>query len=294
MRAPEPVAGTPLVPGVRVLLLAFAVLTLAAANQLFVLAPHTAAGWAWPIRPPLTAAFLGAGYASGLVLSVLSLRRGTWEAARVGFLTVWLFTAVALAATLLHLDRFSFGADALLPRFAAWVWLVVYVVVPVAMGLALRAQLRVPGAPAHPGPSPGPVLRAALLVQAAVLGLTGAALFALPAARQAWPWELTPLTARSIASWLLALALAAVLVARDGDLVRLRPAAVTYTVLGVLQLAALARFPGDVDWSRPAAWVYPAVLLSVLAVGVAGLTTGRAARRAGAARPAQPSAARGG
>ena len=34
--------------------------------------------FAWTIQPPLTAAFLGAGYAAGFVLVVLSLRDPVW------------------------------------------------------------------------------------------------------------------------------------------------------------------------------------------------------------------------
>ena len=277
---PPPVRASPevrgLVPGVRVLLAAFAVLTLLATNQLFVLAEHTASGFAWTIEPPLTAAFLGAGYAAGCVLVLLSLRTGHWAAARTGFLTVLVFTLVALAATLLHLDRFHFDAEGLVPRSAAWIWLVVYVVVPAAMLAVLPAQGRAPGDdPAAPRPL-GPVLKGALAAQAAVLLIAGAVLFLVPAGRESWPWTLTPLTARMVASWLVALGVGAVLALREDDLRRLQPAAVTYAVLGAMQLAALVRFPDTVDWARPAARAYVAVVATVLLTGVAGVVRGRA------------------
>ncbi|GAA4667542.1 hypothetical protein [Kineococcus glutinatus] len=279
----EPAPARPLVPAVRALLAAFAVLTLVATTQLFVFGRDTASGFAWTVRPPLSAAFLGAGYGAGCVLVVLSLRRGTWGAARVGFLTVWLFATAVLLVTLLHLDRFHLGAAGFVPRAAAWGWLAVYVAVPVAMAVALHAQLRAPGEDPRAGPRLGRGLHVALGAQAVLFLLVGVALFAVPAARDRWPWQLTPLTARAIACWLLALGLAAVLVVADDDLQRLRPAAATYAVLGVLQLFALLRFRADVDWGRAAAWAYLAAVCAVLSSGAAGLARSRRRTRRRAA-----------
>jgi hypothetical protein len=274
--------------GVRALLTVFAVLTLLATHQLFVRAEHTAQGFAWTIQPPLTAAFFGAGYAAGCVLVVLALQRGTWASARVGYLTVLLFVVLASAATLLHLDRFHFDAVDALPRAAAWVWLAVYIVVPVAMVAALPAQLRSPGVDRASGVRLGPALRVALVVQATVLIVAGVALFLVDSSRARWPWELTELTARAMASWLVALGVGAVLAVAQDDLVRLRPAAITSVVLAVLQLAALVRFAGDVAWDRPASAVYVLALLGMLTVGLAGIVRarGRVDRVRAAAGPA--------
>jgi hypothetical protein len=38
----------------------------------------------------------------------------------------------------------------------------------------------------------------------------------------------------------------------------------------VLQLLALARYGQEVAWSRPAAWLYVLLMLSVLAIGLYG------------------------
>jgi hypothetical protein len=203
----------------------------------------------------------------------------------VGYLTVLLFTLVALAATLLHLDRFHFDASDALPRAAAWTWLVVYVVVPIAMLAALPGQLRAPGTDASSGVRLGRALRAALAVQAAALIVAGLGLFFLDDVRDLWPWPLTELTARAVASWLVALGVGAVLAVVDDDAARLHPAAVTYAVLGVFQLLALARFRDDLAGSALSVWLYLGAVVSALCVGAAGILRARTDGPAAHARP---------
>ncbi|MET1007762.1 MAG: hypothetical protein ABWX96_19590, partial [Propionibacteriaceae bacterium] len=235
-------------------LTAFAVLTLVATNQLFVLAEYTAQGFAWTIQPPLTAAFLGAGYAAGFVLVVLALRTETWAHARVVVVTVLAFTALTLVATLLHLDKFHFSAEGLIPRFAAWFWLAVYVFVPIGLTLAVISQHRNRAAdPARQLPMPR-WLAVVLSVQGLIMLVVGVVLFVAPsAASSIWPWTLTPLTARMVAAWLVAFGLAMGLAMRERDLLRLEIPAIGYTVFGLLQLVALVRFRDQVSWDSPAA-----------------------------------------
>ena len=59
----------------RRVLVAFAVLTLLATNQLLVVARFTDRFFAWTISVRPSSAFLGAAYAAGFVLAVLALRR---------------------------------------------------------------------------------------------------------------------------------------------------------------------------------------------------------------------------
>ncbi|MGY1702950.1 hypothetical protein ACI79C_00095 [Geodermatophilus sp. SYSU D00697] len=264
-----------LLPGMRVLLAAFAVLTALAVGALYVLADQTDRTFAWTIQPPLTAAFLGAGYAAGCVLVVLSLRDGVWARTRVPLLTILVFVVATLAATLLHLDRFHLAAEfaglPFLARAAAWFWLGVYVVVPLAMLALLAPQERAPGTD-PPARSPVPrLLRGLLGVESAALTVVGAALFVAPATAGAlWPWPLTPLTGRVVAAWLVAFGLATALAAVAGDLERLRTAAIAYTVFGVLVAVAVVRFPGTVRWDQPAAWVFTLLVVAVVGTGAAG------------------------
>jgi hypothetical protein len=244
----DPTSRRELLPAMRGLLLTFGVLTALAVVALFLLPARTDQLFAWTIQPPLTAAFLGAGYAAGCTLVLLSLRDPVWADSRVPVLTILVFTVLTLVATLLHVDRFHFMAEfaaaPFLARAAAWFWTAVYVLVP---------------------------LRAALAAESAVLLLTGVALFLVPSSADLlWPWTLTPLTARVVAAWLVAFGLATALAAIGGDLQRLRSAAVAYAVFGLLALVAVARYAGAVAWDSVSAWVFLLLTVAVTATGTAG------------------------
>jgi hypothetical protein len=262
-------------PGMRTLLGAFAVLTALATGALYVLAENTAETFAWTIEPPLTAAFIGAGYAAGFVLVVLSLRDPVWAHSRVPVLTIFVFVVLTLAATLLHINRMHFDDDFagldLLAKGAAWFWLAVYIVIPIAMAVLIVRQERAPGEdppPRHPVPV---VLRVALALESAVLLVVGGLIYIDPTtAEWVWPWAMPPFTARIVAAWLLAFGLATALAAVAGDLRRLRTAAIAYTVFGVLVLLAVARFPSTLDWDQAPAWIFMGMAVAVVLTGAAG------------------------
>lgn len=275
MSSPDDAAIRPLTVGMRRMLLAASALVFIVGIQLFVLTEQTDRYFAWTIAPPLTAAFLGAAYWASCLLEFLAARERTWAHARVAVPAVLVFTTLTLVATLLHLDRFH------LDSVFGWVWVAVYAVVPPLMLALLVQQLRAPGRdPARAAPL-APWLRLALGLQAALLLPFGAALFVAPlAAAPLWPWMLTPLTGRAVGAWLLGLGVAAAHMARENDLRRDRVALAAYALLGVLELLALARYAGALDWAAPRAWVYLLFLVSVLAVGLAGWRAAASAARA--------------
>ncbi len=276
-------------PAMRATLVLFAALTLLGFTSLFILADGTDRTFAWTMQPALTAAFLGAGYGAGLVLMLLSLRARRWSQVRVTTLTVLVFTVVTLAATLLHSERLRLTSPVLVTRFASWIWLVVYLVVPAGIAVMVVLQERLPGT--EPGPrAPLPRWLAALLaVQGATMLAVGASLFAAPGtARVLWPWTLAPIAARMVAAWLLAFGVASALALRLNDLPRLRVSAAGYAAFGALELAALARYVDDVRWGHPSAWIYLGLVISVLVAGAVGWAA--ASRRR--SRPVSGSASR--
>ena len=275
-----------LAPGMRRLLLVAGLLVFIAGVQLFVFSERTADYFAWTIDVPLTAAFLGAGYWASVVLEWMAAGQRAWIHARISVLAVLIFTTLTLVATLLHLDLFHLGSEFdLVTRIATWGWLAIYALVPPAMVLLLLVQAKAPGDdPRTTAPLPKWV-SGVLFVHAAVMLSVGAYLFIVPeTAASLWPWPLTPLTGRAVGAWVFSIGIAAAHSIWENDLRRMRPAAMSYIALAVLQLIALARYPDPVLWGEPQTLIYLAIVASMLVVGVAVAALYRGGRTAPATR----------
>jgi hypothetical protein len=146
----------------------------------------------------------------------------------------------------------------------------IYAADPPLVSVGLFLQLRAPGVdPRRTAPLPV-WYRAALLVQAVVTLGIAVVLFAAPKRVAAWwPWPLTPLTARAMASWLLGLGGVLVAAFLENDWARIRIATISYAVLGVLQLLAVARYHSSFSFGVAGA-LYMALAASMLVLGVYG------------------------
>jgi hypothetical protein len=275
-------------PGTRWLLSAFVGLTSLAVLALLI-SPETAhQDFAWSIHLPLTAAWLGAAYAAGCLLSVLSLRQRTWSEIRVPVITVAVFTALTLVATLIHAHRLHLLDGGMPGRAAAWLWLAVYLVVPVAcLAVIARQEYDRPRPQAVHLPLPR-WLAWLLGAQGAVLTAAGAVLFlgGLTVHHVAepmtgfWPWDMMPLSGEVTGAWLIAFGVAAALAIRERDLSRLRVPAVAYTAFGLLELAVLIRYRAEVDGADPWLWGYVALLVTAVLTGGYGWWAARRTRSA--------------
>jgi hypothetical protein len=271
MSAPPEV--TPLIPPMRWLLYVAAFLVFLAGLVLFVFPLQTNEFFAWTVNPPMTAVFLGAAYWSSAGLEVTGARSADWESARLAVWPVFIFTALTLGVTLLHIDRFHLSSNAApTAQIATWAWLAIYAMVPVAMLVISRMQLR-SQRPAPKSVTAGPpvlplALRMLLAGIAGVLLLYGLALLAVPILAAAWwPWPLSELTARAIGAWLVGLGWAAGQGQFSRDLRTVRPVALTSVAFVILQAFALLRYGDALSW-----WSAPAngFVTVLLAIGVAG------------------------
>jgi hypothetical protein len=264
--AHEPRIQRPTTPGVRAGLLAIAGVIVFLGLSLFVFPGETDTLFAWTIQPPLTAAFLGASYWAATTLALACAAEREWVCARAFAPPYLIAGVVLLVVTLVHIDKFH------MDDVTGWAWLALYAIFPPSMVVLLLRQVRVPGRePEKAAPIPAPVV-VVLAAQAAVMVSLGAALIVAPVdAASLWPWELTPLTGRSIGVFVLAQGALILTVCRERDWGRVRPAMLQYALLGALHLVAVARFSDTLDWNGPGAWLYLSFMVSVLGMGLLGV-----------------------
>ena len=169
---------------------------LAAANGLWLyLVPARAEfDYAWAIKPPINAAFIGAGFLAGTVATGLVLWKATrWRSFSLLPPALWVLATSLFVATMIHHDRFKFDYA------PTWVWTFVYGFVPLAIPVLVYRQRAV-------REPLGPRTITPLRIVNGVFGvgiLIGAiALYVAPAdLMEHWLWPLTPLLARAVASW---------------------------------------------------------------------------------------------
>jgi hypothetical protein len=228
--------------------------------------------YAWAIGPPISAAFLGAGYLAGVLATALVVfAADRWRSAQPLAVALVTLSIGLLAATLLHSDRFRWDYA------PTWAWTGVYALAPVGVVvLALRQRaLTIRPMLADPRLT---TLRALSLAFGLGLGAYAIALFSFPAALGGdWPWPQTPLLAQADASWIAMIAAALLWCAYD--LRRGAEAFIPYATLGAWCLALLALpalHAGDLTRTGAPLLTYLGVLLALLAL--AGLGATRAGR----------------
>jgi hypothetical protein len=204
---------------------------------------ETADRWAWTIKPDLTPIFVGAGYGSGAYFFWRTFRATRWHPSSAGVLGASVFATLMLIATVIHWDRLNHGDAPFLAAFAFWGWTIVYIVSPLAV-FALWWRNRATD-PREPGPAE-PLLSPAVLLAArafALIALVAATIFFLSptTAIEIWPWELTPLTARVVASFTAQVGVGALVLSFDRRWSTWRLIVQTFFVATVFLLVGAAR-----------------------------------------------------
>jgi hypothetical protein len=247
------------------------VLAILNAGFLYFLPAHADTGYAWAIVPPVSAAFLGAGYLAGVVataLVVFAARR--WRSIQPLAVALFTLSIGLLAATLLHTDRFKWE------YVPTWGWTAVYTLAPIGVVVLSARQRAITLRPMLADPRLN-VLRALSLLAGAALGAYAVALFAFPTSLGAhWPWPQTPLLAQADASWLAMIAAALLWCAYD--LRRASEAFIPYATLGAWCLALLALpalHADDLTDTGAPLLIYLGALTALLALAVLGMTRTR-------------------
>jgi hypothetical protein len=252
--------------------------SLVAGAVLTFLATKTDRYFAWTIKVPVTATFLGAGYLAAVVTLVPTYRTKEWPRVRSVPIMGFTLTATTLLVTLWHLDQFHLGTGPATARAAAWSWLVVYVLIPVLLAAVFVAQER--SAQDRGRATREPLvarMRAALLVQAATTTIIGAGLVFWPGAfARVWPWPLPPVSAGATGAWLLTIAAGSWWALWEDDWTRFRATVPgVFVFLGVV-VAGAARYPDSLDAGAWQFWTFfTAIGASVAVFAAAGWQQGR-------------------
>jgi hypothetical protein len=250
---------------------------LASSAAIFLNPGGSLANFAWPIKPDVMAATLGAIYFSTLFTLVPSVFIGVWQNVRVLILPGAVFTTVLLVATFLHWDRFS------TTTIPFYVWFASYLLPPAVFAWMYgwhQSRSQPVGADVE-RPLPGPI-RTFLLINGLALTAFVAVAFVAPSVlQQIAPWTFTPLTTRAFCGLVSLVSLLQICMAWENDVNRCQIAVPMLVAFPFALAIQLFRFSAEVQWTSLALWVFLLdVVLTALVCLVILLPTGRGAKRA--------------
>jgi hypothetical protein len=251
-----------ILPATRWAALAVFCILVPAVIVLWGLPSKTADVWAWTIKPDLTPIFLGSGYAAGAYFFWRTFTAKRWHPSSAGVFSAGAFAAAMLVATLLHWDRFNHGDAPTLAAIAFYGWVTVYIVSPwIVLALWFLNQRIDPRTP-DPGDA---VLSPGVLIGARVFGavsILGAAVFFISpkTAIDVWPWLLTELTARVLASFMFQVGIGAILLSLDSRWSSWRLLIQTFFVATAFLLVGAIRAFDDFDTGNVMTYLYLAGL----------------------------------
>jgi hypothetical protein len=250
--------------------------------QLLILSAQTETYFAWTFTAPISAAFLGAGYWAAMFHAWSGARAQDWAYVRTSMAASLTATSMLAITTYLHLEKFHLDAPLLITRFVTWVWIAVYVFVPLILAIAWIVQSRQPAAHARAEtPLPG-WMRIGFFILAAFALLCGLGLFFAPDRMSSvWPWTVPPLAARALASWLAAFGVACLSLLVENDIHHGAGTATSLCAFCILQLIVVLRYASAIDWGKPLAFGYILFLLFGLLITGANLLTDRRLARQG-------------
>lgn len=267
---------TPMTKGMRRMLFTASFLVLTIGLRLIFFPGHTEDSFPWTISVPMTAAFMGAAYFSTFFLEYMASRQDNWVNGRIAVPAVLIFTVITLWVTLVHINLFHLGDQhTLISQVITWFWLLIYISVPIIMGGLLFRQLRVKGTKSV-RTMPMPIAARGIFVIYSLILIPFGLLFLISpdSAKGAWPWLLTPLTARVIGAWMVGLGTLTAHTAIEADWKRVLPVMPTLAIGAGLEIVMALLYSSFLDWSSSATLLYVGILGTMVLVGVYGTLKG--------------------
>lgn len=219
--------------------------------------------FAWPIAPTMTAMMLASAYLGGVYYFTGVLLARRWHRVKTGMLPVAAFASTLGVATVLHWDRFTPG------HVSFVVWTALYWGAPfLVLGAWWRNRATDPETADADDASIPLAWRWASGCFGVCMLAIGLVLFVWPAPMiEAWPWKLTPLTARVEAALFALPAMVGIGIALDARWSSARLILQAQAISIVFILIAAARAWREFDRSRPAAYLFVAGMsLTLIAI----------------------------
>jgi hypothetical protein len=241
--------------------------------ELTLLTGRTDKFFSWTIASTLTAAVFGSFYFAASVITATATPQRAWVRARAAVPGTFALVTLIEIATLYNFPPFRdhLHAPDGITRFEFFLWIGAYTVEPFGLTIGMLLQRRMPGVDPPRVESLPRWWRTCAWIGGVGAVVVGAFLFLLPhAAIDVWSWPLTRLTAQVLGSWFVASGLVMVWAAHDNDRWRLLVPALGFTALGPLQLIAIARYSGQIDFGNPQIWGHLAFLVGVTVLGAIG------------------------
>jgi hypothetical protein len=206
--------------------------------------------FAWTIRPEMTPILMGAGYGAGVYFFARVARAERWHTVAPVFIGITTFTWFMAIATVLHWGKFNHSHHTFV------LWVVLYAVTPILVpAVWARNQRTTPTEWDTDEPLLPRVVRLVGGALGVVVTVVAVALFVVPGVMiAAWPWGVSPLTARVLAGWFALFGVVNSVVVRDPRWSGAR-ILVQSELLGFgLVLVGVGRFWGNFDAANPLTW----------------------------------------
>lgn len=221
--------------------------------------------FAWPVRPEMTAVLMGSGYGSAVIFFLAVLFGRRWHRVTLGFLPTTVFIWLVSIATLLHWGLFSH--DEALFLIWAWTYAITAFAVP---ALWLLNRRRDPGTAEERDAIIGGPLRTLLLGAGLLLAAIASVMYVVPSVMiDVWPWQLTELTARTVAAFVSLPAVAWLAMAFDRRWSAARVMVATISAGLVMLLIGVARTWDNFDADNWLTYVYVGGLAVTLGLLIA-------------------------
>jgi hypothetical protein len=251
------------IPVQPVLLILAALLVPVLVVAFFMLYPLPEVGinhFAWPIRPLMSSMMLGATYLGGAYFFSIVLISRQWRHVWLGFLPITAFAGTLGIATLIHWDRFVHE------RWTFWVWALLYLTVPLFLPILWyrNHKLTAGTSMVREGELPR-LIRQLFGGLGVVLTIAALLLLVTPTVMiTTWPWTLTPLTARIMASMFILPGLVGLAMAYDGSWASSRYLLKAQAISVGLMVIAIVIARADFDWASPTSWLFTAGMSGIL------------------------------